>query len=332
MRQHRDHYSALASLGSGVVSRVQDNYGAGVYFHPYVVVNGILVKYGVTSIKNLCHDLWTWDTMYLAGRLQKPVKILRDHPSVRLANQMNLISALRTALLLLPPDFTERDLYSTVAGISYLGDLRMQFPTENPAKISNIVDNNMTMFRRLYGPLIDTLPNVDWNDPNAKTDIWLTNPDANLRLSQDMDPVKRGNMVRRLPQHFRSRLYFQYQKKFAIPRGDFNRMMAESADEGEGGSVKRRLGGTFERRIAEDEPEELRSAVRRVIKQTIGWPSTAQTIKGPFTAGFARTWRYLREKWEKYQEGKAKAAVTAASAKSSAQTSDPKAEKGDGDK
>ena len=215
---------------------------------------------------------------------------------------MNLLSALRTALLLLPPSFTERDLYSTIASISYLGDLRMSLPTENPRKIANIVGHNLPNFRRLYAPLIETLPNIDFNDPAYRSAGWISDADANLNLVQDMDPVKRGNMVSRLPKAFRSRLYFQYQKKLAIPQDDFDRMMAASQEE-DSTSFKRRQGGGFERRIAQDEPEPLRQYVRKVIKQTVNWPSTTQSLKGPLTAGFSRTVRYLGEKMSKYREG-----------------------------
>jgi translocator assembly and maintenance protein 41 len=38
--QHRDHYSFLGTLGSGVVSYTQDKFGAGMYFNPYVEING----------------------------------------------------------------------------------------------------------------------------------------------------------------------------------------------------------------------------------------------------------------------------------------------------
>lgn len=303
MKQHRDHYSALASLGSGAVSYVQDKWGAGVYFNPYVVVNGILIKYGVVQLNTLEKDLAQWDTMYMAGRLQKPVKILRDDPKIRLANQMNLLSALRTALLLLPPKFTEEELYGTIAGISYLGDPRMSLPTENPNKVKNIVGNNMKNFRRLYLPLIETLPNVSFNDPGCSDKDWVWG-DASLNLVQDMDPIKRGNMVRRLPKTFRSRLYFQYQRKFAIPQNDFNKMMEESKNE-DTVAFKRREGGGFERRIAQDDPEELRKYIRSVIKQTISWPATTQSLKGPFTAGLSRTWRYMMEKFDKYRQGSA---------------------------
>jgi translocator assembly and maintenance protein 41 len=206
LHEHRDHYSALGSLGSYIVSKIQDNWGAGVYFNPYVTVNGTLIKYGVVNLDTLCRDLSEWDTLYLAGRLQKPVKILRDHPSVRLANQVNLISAVRTALLLLPPDFTELELYSTIAGISYMGDPRMSLPAENPHKVSNIVSSNLHNFRRLYAPLIDNLPNVSFNDSCCQSPGWFENPETNAKVAQDMDPIKRGNMVRRLPKAFRSKL------------------------------------------------------------------------------------------------------------------------------
>ncbi|ROW05624.1 hypothetical protein VSDG_00484 [Cytospora chrysosperma] len=311
LAQHRDHYSALGSLGSGAVSYVQDKMGAGVYFNTHVVVNGTLIKYGVVNIDTMCRDLTEWDTLYLAGRLHKPVKILRDDARVRLANQMNLFSALRTALLLLPDRFTEMELYSTIAGISYLGDPRMTLPTENPQKIGNIVGNNLPNFRRLYTPLIDTLPNVEFDDARCSQPHWELEAGADMRLRQDMDPIKRGNMVRRLPKAFRSKLYFQYQRKFAIPQLEFDEMM--TADSSFTSSTsKRRTGGDglqFETRIAQDDPAELRSHVRQVIKQTIGWPSATQSMKGLLTGGLRKSFGYVWEKFEKYRDGQKKAAL-----------------------
>lgn len=291
-----------------MVSQTQDRWGAGVYFNPFVTVNGTLIKYGVVNLDTLCRDLSEWDTLYLAGRLHKPVKILRDHPRVRLANQMNLLSAVRVALLLLPPEFTEYELYSTIAGISYMGDLRMSLPAENPRKVNNIVSNQMTNFRRLYAPLIENLPNVAFNDPRRSEWDWIENPEANMRLSQDMDPVKRGNMVRRLPKAFRDKLYFQYQSRYQIPRAEFTKMIEESTDE-DPQRIHRRQGGPFDRRIAAD--DHLKEEVQNSIKKTIQWPSTMQSIKGLFTAGIGRTWRYIREKREKYRDsGKQPAQTT----------------------
>jgi translocator assembly and maintenance protein 41 len=308
LHEHRDHYSAVGSLGSYAVSKIQDSFGAGCYFNPYVTVNGTLIKYGVVNLDTLCRDLSEWDTLYLAGRLQKPVKILRDNPSVRLANQVNLISAVRTALLLLPPDFTEEDLYSTIAGISYMGDPRMTIGGDDPRKVHNIVHGQLANFRRLYAPLVDSLPNISFNDPACGNTDWISDPSVNAKLAQDMDPVKRGNMVRRLPKAFREKLYFEYQAKFGIPRGEFNQMLEASSDDDKE-RIQRREGGEFEQRIAKD-TEGIKTEVRQVIEKTIRWPSWTQSIKGIVTAGVAKGWRYASEKRAKNRVSLAKSAET----------------------
>lgn len=305
LQQHRDHYSAAGYLRSYLVSRIQDSWGAGVYFNPYVTVNGTLVKYGVVNLDTLCRDLSEWDTMYLAGRLQKPVKILRDDPRVRLANQVNLISALRTAILLLPPKFSEHELYSTIAGMSYLGDPRMSMGAENLDKVRNIVKHQLPNFRRLYSPLIENLPNVSFEDPRCHSSDWMDDPTANTKLQQDMDPKRRGNMVRRLPKSFRSKLYFQYQSKFQIPQRDFDKMIEEQNDT-DPTRVKRQQGGSFEQRLASDNQRSLTKEVSAALTKTIKWPSASQSLKGIVTSGFRRSWRYLREKWEKNRQGRRK--------------------------
>jgi mitochondrial translocator assembly and maintenance protein 41 len=308
LQQHRDHYSALGSLGSYAVSKVQDSFGAGVYFHPYITVNGVLIKYGVVNIDTLCKDLSEWNTLYIAGRLQKPVKILRDNPSVRLANQVNLISAVRTALLLLGPEFTEHELYSTIAGMSYMGDPRMSVGGDDPRKVDNIVSNQLANFRRLYAPLIDNLPNITFNDPATSNHDFISDPTVNARLQQNMDPSTRGHMVRRLPSAFRQKLYFEYQSKFRINRRDFRKMMEDTKDE-DHERIRRREGGEFEQRIARDEDGGgLRQEVREVISKTIQWPATTQSLKAVLTSGVGRSLRYIREKREKNRKGKAEAA------------------------
>lgn len=303
LNQHRDHYSALGSLGSYSVSRIQDSFGSGLYFNPFVTVNGTLIKYGVVNLDTLCRDLSEWETLYLAGRLQKPVKILRDHPGVRVANQINLLSAVRTALLLLPPNFTEQDLYATIAGISYLGDPRMVLPAENPRKVINIVAGQITNFRRLYKPLIEQLPNLSFNDSRTSSGDWDLDESVNAKLAQDMDPVRRGNMVRRLPKQFREKLYFEYQAKYSIPRGEFNKMLEASSDE-DPDRFKRRVGTPFDQKIAQDDQGDgLKKEMEQVIRKTIRWPSTVQSFKSIFTAGLARSWRYVSEKREKAKAG-----------------------------
>lgn len=299
LQQHRDHYSFLGSLGAGVVTRVQDNIGAGVYFNPYVTVNGTIIKYGVVNLDTIYRDLSEWDTMYLAGRLHKPVKILRDDPRIRLANQINLISAVRTALLMLPSRFTEKDLYTKIAGLSYMGDPRMAFKAEDPAKVSNIVSAQMTNFRQLYLPLIDDLPNVNFNDHACTTSDWAERDDINVDMEQDMDPMRRGNMVRRLPKAFRSKLYKAYQPILEISDKDFATLLKASQDDE---AFSRRVGGDFERKIAG--ASNLDHVVGEVIKKTVKWPTTTQSLKGLLTAGPSNSWKYWQEKRAKGREAK----------------------------
>lgn len=319
LQQYPEHYSLLRLGGSYPISKIQDSLGAGVYFNPYINVNGIMIKYGVVNLDTICEDLSEWNTLYLAGRLQKPVKILRDDPKVRLANQINLMSAVRTALLMLPEKFTEKELYEKIAGISYMGDPRMSsfVSGENPRKVANIVSNQLPNFRQLYVPLIENLPNVAFDDNSLPKDLgWEKeeviatsgrNPSdvlgggSGFHMHQDMDPVKRGNMVRRLPKTFRQKLYFQYQKKFQISGSAFNKIMDEAKDE-DGSSFRRRTGGEFEQRIGQQ--DDITDAVGRCIRSTVAWPSTTQSIKSVFTAGFGRSWKYYSEKRQKSQQGK----------------------------
>ncbi|ODQ63215.1 mitochondrial matrix Mmp37 [Nadsonia fulvescens var. elongata DSM 6958] len=303
IKQFPDHYSFLSSFGSGVVTAVQNKMGAGVYFNPFVEINGVIIKYGVVNVDTLLKDLADWDTLYLAGRLHKPVKIIRDEPRVRFANQANLISVLRTALLLLPETFSEADLYKTIAGVSYRGDPRMRFG-ENPHKVSNIVENQFPNFRRLYSPLMDLLPNLT---------IASTDP---VILTQDMDPIRRGNMVCRLPLSFRNKVYAQYVGSYRpISSSDKESITDEhylaalnpgsaigKAGMSQGGfkSVK---GTDFDRHIASDPG--LISALNHAIHNTVSVPSSVQSIKGILTSGIVKSFDYASEKLKKYYQGKA---------------------------
>jgi translocator assembly and maintenance protein 41 len=194
---------------------------------------------------------------------------------------------------MLGPKFTEKELYTKIASISYMGDPRMNFRGEDPNKVRNIVSNQLANFRQLYAPLVAELPNVSYNDARCAKRDWLDDMGCDCDMSQDMDPVRRGNMVRRLPASFRTRLYMEYRKKWQIPGREFDQMMEESKDEDEGG-FKRRDGGEFDRRITGE--DDLKEAVVRSIRQTVSWPSWSQSMKGFITAGWSRSWRYALEK------------------------------------
>lgn len=274
LQQNPHHYGALGKLGKRAIARVQE-LGAGVYFNPFVTINGVLIKYGVISMDTLCQDLATWDTLYVAGRLQKPTRTLCDDPLVQKANQVNLSSAIKLALLLLPETFAEQDLYATIAGISYLGDPRMSVGGDDPRKVQNMIEHQLDDFRKLYSTLLGDMNNV-------------SSVGSPGRLQQCMDPSVRGSIIRSLPSAFRRKLYFGYRKRYST---------ALDAHSSSSRGRKSLPHCTLDFNIAGDTG--LRQQVEQAIRKTVRWPSFTQSIKSAVTAGIARSWRYAREKRRK---------------------------------
>nr|XP_028574737.1 phosphatidate cytidylyltransferase, mitochondrial isoform X4 [Podarcis muralis] len=132
----------------------------------------IVIKYGVISTDVLIEDLLHWKTLYVAGRLQKPVKILTQNENVKLqaALTSNLKSAVTAAFLMLPESFSEEDLYMQIAGLSYCGDFRMIIG-EDKSKVMNIVKPNMLHFQKLYSNILEDCPQVVYKHQQGKLEI-----------------------------------------------------------------------------------------------------------------------------------------------------------------
>ncbi|XP_050443748.1 phosphatidate cytidylyltransferase, mitochondrial [Adelges cooleyi] len=153
-----DHYSSLCHLGPSVITHIQKSYGSNVYFNTLVTVGDLKFKYGVIDIEDFRRDMLFWQSIYIAGRLHKPVLILYDEGLSELVNH-NLESAIHVALLQLPEKFPEMDLWLTVAGLSYSGDFRMIIG-EDKNKVQNIVMPQLDNFRTLYSPIIQSMSHV----------------------------------------------------------------------------------------------------------------------------------------------------------------------------
>ncbi|KAF7249688.1 Phosphatidate cytidylyltransferase, mitochondrial [Varanus komodoensis] len=171
LSKNRDHYSFLKYLGPKLISNIQ-NYGAGIYYNTLVPCNGRVIKYGVISTDVLLEDLLHWKTLYVAGRLQKPVKILTQSENVKLqaALTSNLKSAITAAFLMLPESFSEEDLYLQIAGLSYCGDFRMIIG-EDKSKVMNIVKPNLLHFQKLYNNILQDCPQVVYKHQQGKLEI-----------------------------------------------------------------------------------------------------------------------------------------------------------------
>lgn len=256
MESHGAHYSAVKYFPVGMVNYLQ-NLGAGIYFNPYVPMQSYLVKYGIISMEKALVDLSEWNSLYLAGRLQKPVNYLIDNTTIRVLNQYNLKSALSLAVLLMKePYFDERQLYETITRISYLGDIRYILGGENPNKVKNIVSKQFDKFQVLYSLLVDYF--ID------RRYLVLTGEKESVRqFYKNLSNDDRVYLISKLPLQFRKTLYAFYVDK----------------------SI---------REIARD--PHLQDNLVKVIGSIVRWPSVTQLLKGVATAGLIKSARYALEK------------------------------------
>lgn len=186
------HYSAIARVfGPKLITSLQDDFSANMYFNTLVPWNGKFIKYGVITKRFLIDDLVNWRSLYASGRLHKPVKFLGVFPTdIRSALNTNLNHVLRTSLLCLPDQFSDEELFLHISNLSYAGDFRM-IVGENKNKVSNIVIPNMEHFRKLYYPLLHNDESIDI--------------DKNI-IHQKCDVETRYERLRSLPQNLKSRI------------------------------------------------------------------------------------------------------------------------------
>ncbi|XP_019392570.1 PREDICTED: phosphatidate cytidylyltransferase, mitochondrial isoform X2 [Crocodylus porosus] len=169
--KNKSHYSFLKFLGPKQISNIQ-NCGAGIYYNTLVPFHGRMIKYGVIGTNFLIEDLLHWKTLYVAGRLQKPVKILTQNENGKLQAALvsNLKSAVTAAFLMLPESFSEEDLYMQIAGLSYSGDFRMIIG-EDGLKVQNIVKPNVPHFQKLYANILQDCPQVVYKHQLGRLEI-----------------------------------------------------------------------------------------------------------------------------------------------------------------
>jgi len=260
------HYSSLRWLGPKYLSRLQDSTGARIYYNTLVRCEGRLIKYGVISVQSLVDDLLDWETLYVSGRLHKPVLMLRkddEHSTLNSALTTNLQSAVHTSLLLLPEQFSEEDLYITITGLSYMGDFRMTIG-ENRDKVQNIVQPNRQRFHELYESTLANEEHLYWNQSSGT-------------MEQSLSAASTYHHLNLLPKS----LMFELVNVQSV---DGRHRDTEQ--------VLRSLANDTECRIV------VQSCVSKIVQRS----SVSQTAKGLLTAGVVKSVRYgiskLRKMWK----------------------------------
>ena len=178
MRRNPSHYAPhLRALGPAAVVAIADRVGVGVHFNTLVPWRGgadagatlgpghaTHYKYGVVSLDTLCDDLTEWRSLFVAGRMQKPVAALAKDDDARsaarpaaravaAAETANLRAALAAALLTLPETFSAEALRAALCGLSYRGDARGWLGAEDRHKVARIAAGSAAAMDALYAPV-----------------------------------------------------------------------------------------------------------------------------------------------------------------------------------
>ncbi|KAA0708030.1 Phosphatidate cytidylyltransferase, mitochondrial [Triplophysa tibetana] len=264
--ENRKHYSLLKHLGPKRISNIQNDHGAGIYFNTLVPADNRVIKYGVISTDTLMDDLFNWKTLYVAGRLHKPVRILLQNGSGKLRAALvgNLKSAVIASFLMLPESFSEEDLFLQIAGLSYSGDFRMVIG-EDKSKVSNIVKDNMPHFRKLYNNILQECPHVVYKPQQGRLEVrgvmyWLTISCA------DLNSTLHANITRLVDPPGKNR--------------DVEEILLQVAQDPDCGSV-----------------------VQHGISSIVKTSSITQSAKGIATAGLFKTVSYSVKKLQKMWRG-----------------------------
>ena len=305
------HYAALPKLfGTNFISMVQ-NMGAGCYFNPMVQIDvdnviqeeeikiSHLVKYGVISHTRLKQDLMDWESIYVAGRMQKPILPLQmknesdtlDDEIYHLQEEYNLKYALSTALLLLPQQQSHYNsmkkkikinhIFESIAGLSYIGDPRVVAGAEDPGKVSKLVNSNgqLDRFLSMYEYQISKLEQEGVIGIGGSRMDQKQQYEQGLFIEMDLnDAATRRKLYQNLPKNL---------QHFIQQSPSSSSLMMAPKNNSSPGSLN------------DAEIISFANYLTTVLSKIVGPPSRIQSGKGLLTAGLSKSIRYVGAKLAK---------------------------------
>ena len=375
---HPNHYSWLARVGGPrFVTWLQVNFGAKLYFHPYVDVDINLdveesanqaqdqakplkartsdsrqivsttndtsttkatsatpkltkraiqrqIKYGVISTDDLIRDLISWDYLYLAGRMHKPIALIdvssgsccslaepettegalaeshvrRDE--IEDAQRTNLLAAVSASLLLLGGErkgwdisgdksvldeqsmpsvqsLPTHQLYSTIASLSYTGDFRMQTGAEDPNKVRKLVQTPgmLDLWEDLYFETLDRMQHL------GLLSVMNGSSDKNGMIVESLNHDTGGN---HLEINLNDIAVRKQLMQYLPPR------LRQHSD---------RIIGSVVEVVGTDPSEQGSLVLRQELTKIVAPAAKSQGIKGFFSAGISKSWKYALAKFAK---------------------------------
>ncbi|KAK8472369.1 hypothetical protein PHAVU_002G188100 [Phaseolus vulgaris] len=223
--------------GERLITGVADKIGVGVHFNPFVSWNG-------------------------------KVHIVVDNLDVNSTNSVNLRAAVSAALLLLPSEFTEEDLYAKVCSLSYMGDVRMLF-AEDKNKVKKIVSGQFDLFHSMYKPFLE--------EYEAKKLLRLSSTANNqIHISQDCDFSVDYSIVSALPPLIRNQIRMKEGEKEKI--WETGRAINDTRNSLREGAA---------------------NCLQRILRRRVMISSARQAVSGVLAVGAVNASRYLAKKVSK---------------------------------
>ncbi|KAL7546786.1 hypothetical protein ACHAWF_010118 [Thalassiosira exigua] len=316
LQYHRDHYSMLARLGGpSFVTWLQENFGAKLYFHPFVNIDIDLghrhggdsqnearttetqnqnpgkrkiqrqIKYGIVSTDDLIQDLLDWEFLYLAGRMQKPTVPIDLPPKFDSSKEINEWTACRADAV---EQAQKTNLLSAVSA-----SLLLCATTDHPHALPAIPSIPI-------GELYNTIASLSYEgdirmqagaeDPNKVKKLVETPGMADLwenTYSESLDELQTLGLI----------------------------SVVDGTDNKEGGGCKRLecdfTNVAVRKQLVHNLPPRLRalsdcitgqrgsSVLRNELAKIVSPAAKGQSMKGFFTAGPVKSWRYALAKFSK---------------------------------
>lgn len=291
LRHNSSHYSGIARtlLGSHGVALVQDRIGAKIYYNQ-CTLRGRRIKYGVMSEQALADDLEHWSSLYVSGRMHKPIRPLVPWPSDGTLEGLlnsNRRAAVETSLLLLPQAFGASELWGTLCRLSYAGDVRMGVG-ESGHKPDDIAAGQEAMLTEIYAtPLAQALGADESSHSHLLLDA--ASPAA---IVQDVSLPARQRRLRALPLHAQRTLLDELGPRQAHTSAASPVAIADHLDAAASALWTRS-------RNDADANLKLSRALQTSLARIVRRSSLAQTLKGVATAGVATSITYAIEKMRK---------------------------------